>query len=192
MRIDARKRGSEGLLESKKEVNECLKEEMRHVKKVGAMRRRAKRVFLVVLALLTIVFHYLSFSSPGWVVVNGNGEIHGLTNKARAVLQGKRFWKDQLDEVYKEIQQEESGLLRNSATERVLDYPDRNADRRMERLFRRYPQFRSSMGELYTEAMGGRVNQIKWMQINSLLEETRRKRSQELKETLPVVQSKAG
>ena len=44
------------------------------------------RVFLVLLTLLAGAVHYLYFSSPGWVVVNQNGDIHGLANKARATL----------------------------------------------------------------------------------------------------------
>jgi hypothetical protein len=192
MGIDDKKRAKEELLVRMKEANECLKEEIRHVKKVEAMRKTAMRSFLVLLTLLTVVVHYLYFSSPGWVVVSKNGEIHGLTNKARATLQGKRFWSNQLHEVNREIHWEDFGLLRNAANERTLEKPSRDANREMEKVFRRYPQFRSSNAELHTEAMRGQVNQIKWIQFNSFLEEMRQKRFQELQNILPVVQSKAG
>lgn len=192
MGIDDKKRAKAELLERMMEANECLKEEIRHVKKLEAMRKTAKRGFLVLFALLTVVVHYLSFTSPGWVVVNRNGEIRGLTNKARATLQGNRFWRDQLHEVNREIQGDESGILRNGANERTLDKPVRDTNREMERFFGRYPQFRSSKAELHAEAVRGQVNQIKWITFNSFLEETRRKRFQELQIILPVVQSKAG
>lgn len=192
MGINGKTRGMEEITERMKEASECLKEEIRHVKKVEASRKTAKRRFLVLLTLLTVVVHYLYFTSPGWVVVNQDGEIHGMTNKARATLQGKKFWRDQLHEVNREIQWEGSGSVRTSGNEQTSENPDRDAGREMERIYRRYPQFRSSYAELQAETMGGPVNQIKWMKFYSFLEEMRRQRFQELQNILPVVQSKAG
>lgn len=173
------------------EVNECLKAEVRHVKKVEAVRKAAMKAFLGLTILLTVVLHYLYFSSPGWVVVNRNGEIHGLVNKAREALQGKKFWKDQLHEVRQEIQWEEFGILRKTANDRILEKISRNTNREMEKFYRRYPQARFSNAERRGEARRGQVDQVKWMKFHPFIEEMRQKRFQELRMILPVVQSKA-
>jgi len=180
------------LLENMNEAREWLKEEVRHVKKVEATRKTATRVSLVALALLTFVVHCLYFSSPGLVVVDRNGEIDGLTNRARATLQGKRFWRDQLQEVNREIFEEGTRSLRDAAYERTREKPGRDTDREIETFLRSYPQFRLSTAELHADAKIGQVNLTKWIQLNSYLEEMRRKRFRELQGILPVVQSKAG
>ncbi len=189
---DKNRQDRDALLEQTKEAREYLKEEIRHVKKGEAMRKKAKRVFLTLLTLLTVAVHYLYFSSPGLVVVNKDGEIHGLTNKARATLQGKKFWRDQLHEVNQELRWDESGILRYAANGRTFEKTDRDANREMEKLYERYPQFRSSMAELHNEAVSRRVNQVKWIIFSGFLEQMRRERSQELQNILPIVRSKAG
>jgi hypothetical protein len=173
------------------EVNECLREEVRHVKAVEMMLKTAKKVFLALMILLIVVLHYLSFSSPGRVVVNKNGEIYGLTNKAREALQGKKFWRDQLDEVRQEIQWEEFGILRKAANDRTLEKIGRDTNREMEKYYRKYPQIRSSNAERQAEVMRGQFDHIRWIRFNPVFEEIRKKRFQELDMIFPVVQSKA-
>jgi hypothetical protein len=180
------------ILEQTKEARECLKEEIRHIKYMEARRKKATRVFLMMLTVLTVAVHYLYFSSPGLVVVNKDGEIHGLSNKARATLQGNRFWRDQLHEVNRELQWDGNGILRNALDGRTSENTDRDANREMEKFYERYPQFRSSLAELNNEAVRGRVNQVKWMIFSGYLEEMRRERVQELENIFPIVRSKAG
>ena len=180
------------LLERTKEAREYLREEIRQEKRGKARRKKAKRVSLVLLILLTVAVHYLYFSSPGLVVVNKNGDIHGLTNKARATLQGERFWRDQLQEVNRELRWDESGILRNAEDGRTSAKTDRDVNREMEEFYERYPQFRSSLAELQNEAVRGRVNQVKWIIFSGYLDELRRERFQELQIIYPIVRSKAG
>jgi hypothetical protein len=191
MGIRDKKGGKEELVERVKEVNGCLIEEVRHVKKVEAMLKAAKMVFLTLTILLIVVLHYLYFSSPGWVVVNKNGEIYGLTNKARAALQGKKFWRDQLHEVRQEIRWEEFGILRKAANDRILGKIGRDTNREMEKFYRRYPQVRSSKAERQTEALRSQFDPIEWTVSHPFFEVIRQKRFQELRMILPVVQSKA-
>ena len=191
MGINDKKWAKEELIEGVKEVNECLREEVRHIKKVEVMLKTTKKVFLVLMLLLIVVLHYFYFSSPGRVVVNKNGEIYGLTNKARAALQGKKFWRDQLHEVRQEIEWEEFGILRKAANDRILGKIDRDTIREIEKYYRRYPQIRSSKSERQAKAMGGQFDHIKWIKFNPVFEEMRQKRFKELDMILPVVQSKA-
>jgi len=53
------------------------------------------RVTLILIIIL-FVCGYVYFSKPDKVVIDENGECEGLVNKARAFLQGDRFWKLQL------------------------------------------------------------------------------------------------
>lgn len=191
MDIREKRKAQEELVEKVKEVHSCLKEEVRHVKKAEAMRKASKQVCLILTILLFVVLHYLSFSSPGWVVVNKNGEIYGLTNKARAALQGKKFWRDQLHEVRQEVRLEESGILRMAANDRIPEKIGEDTNREMETYYRRYPQIRSSQAERQAEALRGQFDQIKWTEFNPFFEEIRQKRFQELRMIFPIVQSKA-
>src|SRR4030042_1562604 len=90
-----------------------------------------------------------------------NGEIYGLTNKAREALQGKKFWRDQLDEVRQEIQWEEFGILRKAANDRTLEKIGRDTNREMEKYYRRYPQIRSSKAERQAEGIRGQFDHIR-------------------------------
>ncbi len=56
------------------------------------MKFKATLVLIVIITLCG----YLYFSKPDKVVIDENGECEGLVNKARAFLQGDRFWKLQL------------------------------------------------------------------------------------------------
>ena len=57
----------------------------------------------VLLIAIIIFCGYLYFSKPDTVVINEKGKCEGLVNKARAFLQGDKFWKLQLkmaNEIY--------------------------------------------------------------------------------------------
>lgn len=190
MDINDKKGAKEELIEGVKELHECIREEVRHVKKVEVMLKTAKKVFMVLMILFIVVLHYFYFSSPGRVVVNKNGEIYGLENKARAALQGKKFWRDQLQEVRQEIQWEEFGILRKAANDRILGKIGQDINREIEKYYRRYPQIRSSKAERQADAMRGQYDHFKWIKFNPIFEEMRQKRFKELGMILPVVQSK--
>lgn len=190
MDINDKKGAKEELIEGVKELHECIREEVRHVKKVEVMLKTAKKVFMVLMILFIVVLHYFYFSSPGRVVVNKNGEIYGLENKARAALQGKKFWRDQLQEVRQEIEWEEFGILRKAANDRILGKIGQDINREIEKYYRRYPQIRSSRAERQADAMRGQYDHFKWIKFNPIFEEMRQKRFKELGMILPVVQSK--
>jgi Tfp pilus assembly protein PilO len=51
---------------------------------------------IVVFIVLLILWGYLFISKPDSIAVNEKGNAEGLINKARAIIQGDRFWKYQL------------------------------------------------------------------------------------------------
>jgi hypothetical protein len=52
-------------------------------------------ISLIIIAVL-VVGSYIYVSKPDGVVVSEQGNVEGVVNKARAWMQGKRFWKLQL------------------------------------------------------------------------------------------------
>jgi len=57
----------------------------------------------VIIIVMMIFCGYIYFSKPETVVINEKGKCEGLINKARALLQGDKFWKLQLkmaNEIY--------------------------------------------------------------------------------------------
>ena len=51
---------------------------------------------IAIIMVIIIFCGYIYFSSPDAVVINEKGKCEGLINKARAILQGDKFWKLQL------------------------------------------------------------------------------------------------
>lgn len=61
------------------------------------------RTWLILIVAAELIVLYLVFSSPGKVSVDVNGDPAGLVDSFRALVQGKRFWKDQLTLVDKQL-----------------------------------------------------------------------------------------
>jgi hypothetical protein len=57
---------------------------------------KLKYKITIILLAIIIFCGYIYFSKPEKVVINEDGECDGFVNKARAFLQGDRFWKLQL------------------------------------------------------------------------------------------------
>ncbi len=51
---------------------------------------------IALLIILVAFLGFVYFSNPGELVVNETGKIEGTTNKLRALMQRKKFWKNQL------------------------------------------------------------------------------------------------
>ncbi|MDR5867958.1 hypothetical protein [Halomonas koreensis] len=72
---------------------------------------------------------YLAFSSPGEVAVSVDGEVRGLINKARATIQQRDFWKDQMSLVEAEYDELRDEPARKARMERELNSLLAEADR---------------------------------------------------------------
>ncbi len=134
---------------------------------------------------------YLFFSSPGKVVVNENGQISGVTNQAREVLHGKRFWKDQLREVVTELDWELGEPRRRAELDREFREMDREFDRTMEEMDQKYPDTRPSAAERHAEALRKRADDIEMAEMARFLEQIRLKRIAELRRIRSIVEAKA-
>jgi hypothetical protein len=55
-----------------------------------------KRLSVFIVIVLVIFAGYLYFSKPGDVIIDETGKADGLMNRARAAIQGEKFWRYQL------------------------------------------------------------------------------------------------
>lgn len=144
----------------------------------------------VFLGLAILIVAYLYVSSPGKVVVDEAGYVKGLMNTARAALQGKNFWKDQLREVHSDLQRELSEPHRKAELDREMNQMLREVDQSTEEMYRVHPDMRPSPEERQAEALRERADQIEQVEVDRFLEKIRLERIAELRKILPVVQAK--
>lgn len=144
---------------------------------------------LIIIAVL-VLGSYIYVSKPGRVVVNEQGHVEGLANKARSVMQGKRFWKLQLKMATSEYNKSIAPHLPSSAE--------------MQGLYGRLRQDQAALDEkmkpLYTpeeqEANQLRIKADsleragKWRMIDTAAEAERSKDSEKFKMIIPQIEAK--
>ena len=155
-------------------------------------------VALLVLLFLIYVVPlpaYLYFSSPGRVVVNELGEIEGRLNKARAFLQGKAFWQDQLAEVTTEIRRQENLPKERAELWAIMTEALAQAHRKvaesMQETYREHPHLQPSPAKQAAERMRQEADRIEQAEALLLLTQKCRERIAELKRVLPLVKARA-
>nr|WP_321257715.1 hypothetical protein [uncultured Pseudodesulfovibrio sp.] len=57
------------------------------------------RILIIPMILLISFIIYLAFSNPNMIVVSENLKLNDISNQTREAIQGKNFWKHQLNEV---------------------------------------------------------------------------------------------
>ena len=134
---------------------------------------------------------YLCISRPGEVVVKDSGKVDGVINHARKMFQGKRFWKNQLIEIDKELKWELGEPKRKAEFDRELRLMDREFENEDKEFYREYPDMRPSAAERQAEALRERADAIEQAELDRELEKFRLQRIAELRRVRPVVQLKA-
>jgi len=133
-----------------------------------------------------LLFAYLFFSTPGEVIVEGTGRIDGLANKAREILQGTRFWGNQLQEVESAISWQLSSPERQKEFESSL----REVDRYLEEFHKQFPQLRPTPEERQIQALRDRADELESAQTDRLLENFRLERISELRAIYRMIEAK--
>ena len=137
-----------------------------------------------------LIFIYIFISSPGGVVIESTGNIDGLTNEFRLLLQGDRFWRGQLKEIEENLQWELSEPERMAEVERTIREVDKDANEIMEDLYRENPTLRPSPASREANALRRRADRIEEAQMWRMLEEHRLERVEKLRAALRYVKSK--
>ena len=144
---------------------------------------------LIVISLL-ILAGYIFVSDPDKIVVSKEGNVEGLMNKARALLQRDRFWHLQLKMATEEFDSVTAPRLPSSAE--------------MQELYRKLREDQAALDEkmkpLYTrdeqEANRLRIKAdsiertAKWRVIDDAAEAERARESDRIKVIIPIIEAK--
>ena len=147
------------------------------------------KAVLLFIALL-ILCGYLFISKPDTVVVNEKGSTEGLVNKARAIIQGDRFWKFQLKMATELYNKNYTPQLPSSAEMqslyRKVREDERLLDEKMKVLY--------TMEEQTAKTLRMKADSIemvgKWRSIDDAAEAARMQEVQKFKIIIPIIESK--
>jgi hypothetical protein len=145
---------------------------------------------VVILIALLILCGYLYFSEPKKVVLNEKGKVEGLVNKARAMLQGEKFWKYQLTMANELFIKFNTPQLPSSAEMqslyRKVREDQRLLDEKMKVLY--------TMEEQTAKTLRMKADSIelagKWRSIDDAAEAARMQEVQKFKIIIPIIDNK--
>ena len=157
--------------------------------------------FLAAVGALIVIVGYLYLSSPGKLVVLDSGDVDGPTNQARQILQGQRFWENQLFEVNRELDDmlawpQELAEFDREMERQSVEYK-RDAELEWERFYRENPELRPTAAERKAQALRDRADElmdladdIELAQQDRELEEWRIQYVEELRRIRQLVESR--
>ncbi len=142
---------------------------------------------IVILGIVMASFAYLYLSSSDGIVVSENGEITGFLNEGREVLQGRKFWIQQLAEIDAEIAEkiERPAHLVMAKVDQELAV---NLERSMEGYYRKYPEARPSPAEAEARALRRRADEIEHAELLRLIAQHEEQRLAELRRVRSYVE----
>ena len=140
------------------------------------------------LALLLVA--YVSFSSPGKVVITETGDIIGVTNVARELVQGKTFWQEQLNATTTEINKLEAEPAETAKVNREMESMMIEWKRDDEKFYRDYPDTRPSEAERQAEALRDRADSIEQAEWDRTMEKERLERISSLRKIYSLVENR--
>jgi len=143
---------------------------------------------LAVLMLGAIAF--LCISSPDGVVVNRTGEVAGVVNSGRELLQGRRFWERQLHLARAELEWQRTQPARDAAFKREDGKMMRDLKNTMEDAYQENPGMRPSPASAQADALRDAANELEHAEIEQMLEAARLRRIADLIAILPVVEAR--
>jgi hypothetical protein len=145
---------------------------------------------IVLLLVLLICCGYLYISRPDKIVISEKGKVEGLVNKSRAILQGKKFWKLQLEMANEFLTNINAPQLPSSSEMQAL-YSKLREDQRL---------LDEKMKVLYTrEEQMARMLRIKadsleitgkWRTIDDAAEASRMQELAKIKKIIPLIEDK--
>ena len=146
-----------------------------------------KRIILVLIVLL-ILCGYLFITKPDKVVISEKGNVEGLFNKGRALIQGERFWKYQLQMANEFLEKNNQPKLPSSAETQALFKKirdeQRQLDDKMKDLF--------TKDELIARGLRYKADSIelaaKWRNIDDAAETERVQELEKYRKVVPLIE----
>lgn len=141
------------------------------------------------LALLLVI--YVSFSSPGKVVITETGDITGIINNARELVQGRIFWQGQLDAITTRLKKLEAEPAETAKMNRELENMMAESKRDDEKMYRDYPDMRPSEAERQAEALRDKADSIEQAEWDRTMEKERLEQIAALRKIYTLVENRA-
>ena len=142
-----------------------------------------------VLALLLVA--YVSFSSPGKVVITETGDITGIINSARELVQSKTFWQGQLNAITTRLNKLEAEPAETAKMNREMENMLIEEQRDAEKMYRDYPDTRPSEAERQAEALRDKADSIEQAEWDRTMEKERLERIASLRKIYALVENRA-
>jgi len=140
--------------------------------------------------VVALIFAYLLLSSPGEVVVNEQGQIDGLMNRTRELLQRKNFWEGQQRFVQKELKLELDEPTRMTEFKESMRELEENARHVMEKRYQEYPEMRPSPAQRQANALRELADKIEFAEFEREMELATRKRIERLRQVQHYIEAK--
>ena len=151
------------------------------------------RLFISLTLTLAVVLAfivYLALSSPSHLVVSVHGDIIGITNVARAALQGRQFWQEQAQVAKAELKWTlVAPKLHAERKARIAELLKRT-DQVLNEIYERHPNMNPSPAEKNAEALREEANEIEQVELDQILEQRRFKRIAELEIIIQILEAK--
>lgn len=141
------------------------------------------------LALLLVM--YVSFSSPGKVVITETGDITGIINNARKLAQGKLFWQGQLNEMTTRLIELEAEPTEIAKMNREMENMRIEVQREMEKMYQEHPDTRPSEAKRQAEALRNKADSIEQAEWDRTMENERLERLASLRKIYSLVENRA-
>lgn len=142
-------------------------------------------------ALALLLVAYVSFSSPGKVVITETGDITGIINNAREFVQGKSFWKQQLAAVTTELNKLYGEPAETAKLNQEMNGVLNAAQREMEKMYQEYPETRPSEAERQAEALRDKADSLEQAELDRTMEGYRLERIESLRKIYSSVEARA-
>lgn len=141
-------------------------------------------------ALALLLVAYVSFSSPGKVVITETGDITGIINKARELVQGKTFWQGQLDTITTKLNKLEAEPAETAKMNREMENMRIEDQREMEKMYQEYPDTRPSEAERQAEALRDKADSIEQAEWDRTMESERLEQIASLRKIYVLVENR--
>jgi Skp family chaperone for outer membrane proteins len=142
-------------------------------------------------ALVLLLVAYVSFSSPGKVVITETGDITGIINSARELVQSKTFWQGQLDAITTRLNELEAEPAETAKMNREMENLLIESQRDAEKMYRDYPDTRPSEAELQAETLRDKADSIEQAEWDRTMEKERLERIASLRKIYSLVENRA-
>jgi hypothetical protein len=147
------------------------------------------KAIIIFLALL-ILCGYIYISKPEKVVLNEKGNIEGLVNKARAILQGEKFWKYQLTMANELYIKNNTPQLPSSAEMQSLYRKVREDERLLDEKMRVLYTAEEQTAKMLRMKADSIELVGKWRSIDDAAEAAKMQEVQKFKIIIPIIEGK--